>query len=50
MFNSEDLDVLIRSRTSSSNGPWETDWNVLSKKSARDYCESKGWAGSFKDF
>ena len=50
MFNPEDLDVIIRSRSSSSDGPWETGWNVVSKKSVRDYCENKGWECSFKDF
>ena len=50
MFNPEDLDVIIRIRSSSSDGPWEIGWNVVSKKSVKDYCENKGWECSFKDF
>jgi SAM-dependent methyltransferase len=49
-FNPENLDVLIRSRPSSSNGPWETGWNLFSKKTIIDYCANKGWECSFKDF
>jgi trans-aconitate methyltransferase len=50
LFNPEDLDVLIRSRPSSSGGPWETGWNLFSKKTVRNYCANKGWQCSFKDF
>jgi SAM-dependent methyltransferase len=50
IFNPEDLDVLIRSRSSSSSGPWETGWNLISKKTVLDYCGKKNWKCSFKDF
>jgi trans-aconitate methyltransferase len=50
LFNPEDVDVMVRSRKSSSDGPWETGWNIISKKTVRDYCENKGWECSFKNF
>ena len=49
-FNPEDLDVLIRSRSSSTEGPWEAGWNLYSRKSVMDYCEKKNWKCSFLDF
>lgn len=49
-FNPEDLDVLIRSRPSSTKGPWEAGWNLYSRKSVMDYCENKGWNCTFLDF
>jgi len=50
MFNPEDIDVLVRSRASSTDGPWETGWNIFSKKSVLDYCTEKKWACTFSDF
>ena len=49
-FNPEDLDVLIRSRPSSTEGAWEAGWNLYSRKSVLDYCGQEGWKCSFREF
>lgn len=54
IFNPENIDVLIKSRSSdrsfSKDSSWETGWNCFSLKSIKDYCISKGYKCSFTPF
>ena len=50
IFNPQNLDVRISSRNSSSNDLWETGWNLISKKTIKDYCFSNNLAFDFVDF
>jgi SAM-dependent methyltransferase len=50
IFNPEDLDVRISSRASSTEGQWETGWNLISKKTIMDWCDLNKLHGEFIDF
>jgi SAM-dependent methyltransferase len=50
LFNSFDVDVLLKARYSDSNGPWESGWNIFSKRTVGKYLEKKGYAYTFKDW
>ena len=51
LFNDENLDVNIQSRGSSAiDDDWEVGWNITSKKTVSDYCDSVGYKCTFHDF
>ena len=50
IFNSDDLDVIIKSRSSNSNDKWESGWNVFSKTSVKKTLFNEGLEGKFKDW
>jgi len=51
LFNSEDLDVMIKSRASCTSGAWETGWNVFSRKTVAHAVTSAGGGQvQFHDF
>lgn len=49
-FNPEDVDVLIKLRRSNDTGPWQTGWNIFSKRSISNYLQNKGLTFRFKDW
>jgi ubiquinone/menaquinone biosynthesis C-methylase UbiE len=51
IFNDEEFDVLVKVRKSSDhNGPWQSGWNLFSKKSILDYLEKKNFKHEFIDW
>lgn len=50
LFNPEDLDVMIKSRPSCTNGAWETGWNVFSRKTVANAAAAAGAGVKFHDF
>ena len=51
-FNPEDLDVLVKVRHSGARAhdPWESGWNIFSKKTVAGYLESTGAKFCFTDW
>ena len=49
-FNSEEVDVLIKVRRSLEKGPWQSGWNIFSKKTISNYLEEKKCNFKFYDW
>ena len=50
MFNPEDIDVLVRVRYAGRKNPWQSGWNMISKRTVRDYLKKKCYSAKFYPF
>ncbi len=57
MFNSEEVDVLIRVRyaglpvgKADKKNPWQSGWNMVSERTVSDYLKKKGYSATFYPF
>ena len=50
IWNPEDIDVIIKSKKSNTNGSFEKGWNVFSKSTVNNFAKINGLKTSFNDF
>lgn len=50
IFNSQDVDVMVRARYSNGSRDWLPGWSVLSRKTFQTALTRRGWVGRFVDY